>query len=149
MLELTGDALILVVRLTFVGLLYLFLGLVALAAAREARRLARAGAVERPSAQPAGVVVVDPGTTPFAAGERIALRPITRLGRAPDCTIVLDDTFVSGDHAVVFRRDGGWWIADRGSTNGTAVNDATIHGEAALRSGDVIGIGDVRLRLDA
>jgi hypothetical protein len=147
MLELTGDAVILLMRLALVGLLYLFLASVALASARELRRLARAVPPARTPATQARLIVVHPGATSFSSGEALPLRPITRLGRASDSTIRLDDTFISGEHAVIMLRDGGWWIADQGSTNGTAVNDQPVRGEAELRPGDVVAIGDVRLRL--
>ena len=147
MLELTGGALILVLRLTLVGLPSLFLGWAGLVAVRVLRRLARLGSGTHQPTSPARLVVVEPGATRLAPGAAFPLRPITRLGRSPESTIVLDDTFVSGDHAVIVRRDGGWWIADQGSTNGTAVNDQPVRGDIALSPGDVVVIGDVRLRL--
>lgn len=149
MLELTGEAMILLLRLGLVGLLYLFLGFIALGAVREMRRLAQANAALRPQSVSARLIVVDPGATSLTPGEVLPLRPITRLGRAPDSTIILDDTFISGEHAVIVSRDGGWWIADRGSTNGTLVNDRRIQGEIGLQPGDIVAIGDVRLRLTA
>jgi pSer/pThr/pTyr-binding forkhead associated (FHA) protein len=48
---------------------------------------------------------------------------------------------------VIAQRDGVWWLADCGSTNGTAVNDRPVHGEVELRLGDVVAIGDVRLKV--
>jgi pSer/pThr/pTyr-binding forkhead associated (FHA) protein len=39
------------------------------------------------------------------------------LGRNPECTLVLDDDYASGRHARIFRRDGGWFVEDLGSTN--------------------------------
>jgi pSer/pThr/pTyr-binding forkhead associated (FHA) protein len=147
MLELTGDAMILLLRLVLVGLLYLFLGSIALAAARELRKLAQAASPARPTQPAARLIVVDPGATSYTPGETLPLRSITRLGRAADSTIILDDTFISAEHAVIVQRDGGWWIADRGSTNGTSVNDQRVHGEAALKPGDLVAIGDVRLRV--
>jgi len=147
MLELTGDALILFLRLTLVGLLYLFLGWVGLVVARDLRRLARIAPPMHQPATPPRLIVVEPGATSLARGDAFPLRPITRLGRSAESTIVLDDTFVSGNHAVVVRRDGGWWITDQGSTNGTAVNDQPVRDEAGLQPGDIVAIGDVRLRL--
>ena len=64
---------------------------------------------------------------------RKAPGPVTKLGRAAENTIVLDGTFVSAEHAVIVQRDGGWWLTDRGSTNGTAVNDRPVQGEIGLR----------------
>lgn len=147
MLELTGDAMILLLRLVLVGLLYLFLGSIALAAARELRKFAQAVPPIRPILAAARLIVVDPGATSYTPGEMLPLRPITRLGRAADSTIILDDTFISGEHAVIVQREGGWWIADRGSTNGTSVNEQLVRGEVGLQPGDLVGIGDVRMRL--
>jgi hypothetical protein len=147
MLELTGDAMILLMRVALVGLLYLFLGSVALVAARDLRRLASSVPSARPPAAAAQLIVVVPGTTSYTPGDALPLRPITRLGRSADSTITLDDTFISAEHAVIVLRDGGWWIADQGSTNGTAVNDRPVEGEAELRPGDIVAVGDVRLRL--
>ena len=60
---------------------------------------------------------------------------------------MLDDTFVSAEHAVIVQRDGTWWVSDRGSTNGTAVNERQVQGEVGLTPGDVVAIGDVRLKI--
>ena len=147
MFELTAEAIILLLRLALVALLYLFLGAVALMATRELGRLARP-----PTAAPyvgprARLIVIDPGATSLTPGEALPLRPVTRLGRSEENTIVLDDTFISAEHAVIVQRDGTWWLSDRGSTNGTAVNEQPVQGEVGLTPGDIVAIGDVRLRI--
>jgi hypothetical protein len=147
MFEMTAEALILLLRLALVGLLYLFLASIALAAARELRRLARYEPSGGPSRHTPHLVVVSPGATTLTPGDALPLRPITRLGRSAESTIVLDGTFVSAEHAVIAQRDGGWWLSDRGSTNGTVLNDRPVHGEVELRLGDVVAIGDVRLKV--
>lgn len=147
MFELTAEAMILILRLALVALLYLFLGAVALTAARELRRLAHAPASGHQVVPRARLVVVDPGATSLTAGDALPLRPVTRLGRSEENTIVLDDTFISAEHAVIMQRDGTWWLSDRGSTNGTAVNEQPVQGEVGLVTGDVVGIGDVRLKI--
>ena len=147
MFELTAEAMILLLRLALVALLYLFLGAVALAGARELGRLAQSAAAPHPAVPRARLIVVDPGATSLTPGEVLPLGPVTRLGRSEENTIVLDDTFVSAEHAVILQRDGTWWLADRGSTNGTAVNEQPVHGEVGLVVGDVVAIGDVRLKL--
>ena len=147
MFELTAEAVILLLRLALVALLYLFLGAVALMAARELRRLARPDAAVRQTVPRARLIVVDPGSTSLTPGDALPLRPVTRLGRSAENTIVLDDTFVSAEHAVIVQRDGAWWVSDRGSTNGTAVNERPVHGEVGLAPGDVVAIGDVRLKI--
>lgn len=147
MFELTAEATILLLRLAFVGLLYLFVGLVVLAAARELRRAGRLAADARPPRQAARLIVVDPGDTSLLPGEALPLRPVTQLGRAEGNTIVLNGTYISAEHAAIIQRDGAWWLSDCGSTNGTVVNERPISGEVGLTPGDVVGIGDVRLRI--
>jgi hypothetical protein len=147
MFELTAEAIILLLRLALVALLYLFLGAVALMAARELRRLARPETSAGYTAPRARLIVVDPGATSLKPGETLPLRPVTRLGRSEENTIVLDDTFISAEHAVIVQRDGSWWLSDRGSTNGTAVNERPVQGEVGLEAGDVVAIGDVRLKI--
>ena len=147
MFELTAEAMILLLRLALVALLYLFLGAVALMASRELRRLARSGSAASPAVPRARLIVVDPGATSLRPGEMLPLRPVTRLGRSEENTIVLDDTFISAEHAVIVQRDGTWWLSDRGSTNGTALNERQVHGEVGLAPGDVVAIGDVRLKM--
>ncbi|MCC7366892.1 MAG: FHA domain-containing protein [Chloroflexi bacterium] len=147
MFELTAEAIILLLRLALIGLLYLFVALVVVAAGRELRRAALAAPDARVRGPGARLVVVDPGDTSLIPGETLSLRPVTRLGRAEGNTIVLDGTYISADHAAIIQRDGSWWLADRGSTNGTALNDRPVNGEVGLTPGDVIGIGDVRLRI--
>ncbi len=147
MFELTAEATIVLLRLAFVGLLYLFVGFVVLAAARELRRASRLTTDDRTARPAAKLVVVDPGDTSLLPGEALPLRPVTRLGRSEGNTIVLDGTYISAEHAAIIQRDGSWWLSDRGSTNGTVVNERPVNGEVGLTPGDVVGIGDVRLRI--
>ena len=156
MLELTADVTIFVLRLALLALLYLFLLLVVGSVRRDLRRTAaattpahgasRAG-VPGGGAASARLVVLDPGETGLDPGAALPLRPVTRLGRSHESTIVLNDKMVSAEHAVISFRDGAWWLADRGSTNGTLVNDQQVRGEVGLATGDVIGVGNIRLEL--
>jgi hypothetical protein len=72
----------------------------------------------------------------------------TRIGRAPGNNIVLDDGFVSAEHALLSRREGRWWLEDLGSRNGTLLNDLPLEETAVVGVGDVITIGDVALRIE-
>ena len=45
-----------------------------------------------------------------------------RIGRGLDCHVVLSDPLTSRVHAVIERRDGGWFVRDASSRNGTYVN---------------------------
>jgi len=67
---------------------------------------------------------------------------LTWVSRAPGedsatvRTIVIRDDTISRDHALIQYRDHGYWISDRGSANGTFVNDAQIRSERLLKHGD-------------
>ncbi|MEO8274110.1 MAG: DUF3662 and FHA domain-containing protein [Chloroflexota bacterium] len=72
----------------------------------------------------------------------------TRIGRAPECELVLKDSRVSRRHARLQARDGVLVLADLGSTNGTRVNGHRVT-EVVLGAGDRILIGDTNLLVEA
>ncbi len=67
------------------------------------------------------------------------------LGRAEDCSLVLDDMLSSSHHARVYRENRAWWVKDLQSSNGTLLNGRLIE-EAALNEGDLLEIGESRFR---
>jgi Nif-specific regulatory protein len=71
---------------------------------------------------------------------------IIRLGRNRSCTIVLADRFASRTHAEIFAEEGRWKLRPMQTTNGTRVNGQRVHREMSLEDGQLIGIGDVRIR---
>lgn len=70
--------------------------------------------------------------------------PVTRLGRAADCEISLDDITVSRWHAEVLRDGDEYRVRDAGSLNGTYVNSERID-EATLHQGDELQVGKFRM----
>jgi hypothetical protein len=78
------------------------------------------------------------------AGEMFHPGGETTIGRSPDCGIFLDDVTVSRKHAVLVERDGGFFIEDQGSLNGTFVNRKRVEA-AQLEDGDELQIGKYRL----
>jgi len=78
------------------------------------------------------------------AGETFHPEQLTTIGRSPDCGIFLDDVTVSRKHAVLTERDGGFFIEDQGSLNGTFVNRKRVE-SALLEDGDELQIGKYRL----
>ena len=86
------------------------------------------------------LVVVEPKE---AKGRAYALQEEQTVGRAAGCQITLDDTYVSQLHARVFAKDGGWFVEDLGSTNGTYLNTKRVSGPLAVKRGDRIKIGAV------
>ncbi len=68
------------------------------------------------------------------------------IGQAADNDLALPfDRTVSRVHAVLERVASRWVIRDLGSRNGTFVNGDRIFGERAIRPGDEIRVGTVRL----
>lgn len=65
-----------------------------------------------------------------------------RIGRHPDNEVHIDSMAVSRNHCVLSRApQGGWIVEDLGGSNGTYVNGARVQQRAAVRDGDVLGIG--------
>jgi hypothetical protein len=69
----------------------------------------------------------------------------TRISRRPGLdsnssrTLVIDDSNISRNHALIECRDDGFWIADLGSVNGTYVNNERVSEQPQpLRSGDTV-----------
>lgn len=69
------------------------------------------------------------------------------IGRAPECTLVLDDEFASSRHARIFARPEGWFVEDLGSRNGTFLGGAKLTGTAPVSVGSVLRIGRTILEL--
>ena len=84
----------------------------------------------------------------MTTGIEYPLLQLTSLGRAPTNTITIDDTFASGEHALVAMRNGQWWLEDRESRNGTTLNEIPISQPVVITDGDIIGIGQMRFRLE-
>ena len=67
-------------------------------------------------------------------------RGVTTIGSDPGSAVVLHGPGVSRKHAGIRRVDGGFELADLGSTNGTYVNGEKV-AKRVLKPGDVIRIG--------
>jgi hypothetical protein len=65
------------------------------------------------------------------------------IGRKAHNDIHLDGAAVSGEHAVIITLGSDSFLEDLHSTNGTQVNQATVH-KCVLRDGDEIGIASYR-----
>lgn len=71
-----------------------------------------------------------------------------RIGRAPECELVLKDSRVSRRHARLQARGGVLVLTDLGSTNGTRVNGNRVS-EVVLGVGDRIQVGDTSIVVGA
>ncbi|MDQ4145670.1 MAG: FHA domain-containing protein [Actinomycetota bacterium] len=83
-------------------------------------------------------------------GDEIELTGVAlKIGRRPQETqITLDDPAVSWLHAEVTLHSGGLYLRDLGSRNGTFVNGELVSIPTALRSGDVIRVGNTDLAFE-
>src|SRR5690606_24131891 len=84
----------------------------------------------------------------YVAIQSYPLLPLTSIGRSPTNTIVIDDDFASGEHALVALRNGQWWLEDRQSRNGTTINGVPITQPVIITDGDIIGVGNMQFRLE-
>jgi len=144
------DVAVLALRLALVVVLYLFLWLVVRAAWRALQREGRAAPVAPPiESRSTGLrlLVLEAGGSNLPPGGLIEVADGATFGRAERASVVVADPAVSAEHARLQRMRGRWVIADLGSTNGTLVNQALVRGEAALVPGDVLGLGNVRLKV--
>ena len=51
-------------------------------------------------------------TSESRQGAKYNLGSTTSVGRAPDCEIVIDDTYISNKHARVYRNEGAFLVED-------------------------------------
>ena len=69
------------------------------------------------------------------------------IGRSKSCDIVIPDDSVSRDHAVLMRREEGWFVSDTDSHLGVRVRGKKISEPTLVQIGDKIKIGPVTLIL--
>ena len=69
------------------------------------------------------------------------------LGRTAENDVHIPERQVSRRHAVISCQDGRFSINDRGSTNGTFVNDKKVEDEQPLRVGDEVRLFTTVIRL--
>ena len=155
------EEVLLILKIAFLVLLYLFIWRIVRTAARDLR-LPQESFVLAPSSPAAQQLAAAVGRSssgrlivlksPAAAeGQELALNaaPVT-VGRAGQNDLGLDaDEFASARHARFEPRRDGVWVEDIGSTNGTYVNGVRLDGPRRLKLGDVVRIGETDLRFDA
>lgn len=150
---------LLVLKILFLVLLYLFIWRIVRSAARDVS-LPQESFVLAPGSVPglggrepqfdAGrlVVVKSPA---LEEGEELTLdSSALLLGRGSRNDVDLGrDEYASTEHARIEPRRDGVWLEDVGSTNGTYLNGIRLVRPKRLTAGDVVRIGETELRYDA
>jgi pSer/pThr/pTyr-binding forkhead associated (FHA) protein len=155
------ESTLLLLKIAFLVLLYLFIWRIVRSAARDLRlpqesmilrpqQAASAGLVPHASAQELGRLVVL--TSPaLEEGDVVALdsRPLT-VGRGGTNDVPLaSDEYASSRHARFEARRDGVYVEDIGSTNGTFVNGIRLTRDRRLAPGDVVRVGETDLRFES
>jgi len=140
------EVILLLFRLLSAGLLLAFLGLFAWLIYRD---LQMTTAVLNQKHQVVGKLRVIANELDLPAIDTLfPLHPLTSIGRAQSATIVIDDNYISQEHALLTERNGQWWLEDLDSRNGTLLNGVQLTESAVISSGDLITIGSVQLKVE-
>lgn len=100
----------------------------------------------RAKARPTRLVLTNGPNEGFAAD---LSGGVVIIGRSSDCAIILDDDYVSTRHAQVLAdSEGGFYVEDLGSTNGTYVNGRRITAATTVTTAESIRIGRTVLQLE-
>ena len=149
---------LLVLKLAFLVLLYLFIWRIVRSAARDVRMpqesfILAPGSVpglgqEQPRVETGRLVVVK--SPALAEGDELTLNSSALLlgrGSGNDVNLARDE-YASSKHARVEPRRDGVWVEDVGSTNGTYLNGIRLTRAKKLAPGDVVRIGETELRYE-
>ena len=162
MLASTGVAeVLLVLKIAFLVLLYLFVVRVIRSAGSERQApsqdsmiltpaAARAAGLGRGKQTRKSVRLVVRRSPSLEEGDEFPLNsaPVT-VGRGGQNDLVLaGDEFASARHARIEMRGDGAWVQDLDSTNGTYVNGSRVAGAQRLDGGDVLRVGETDLLVE-
>ena len=149
---------LLVLKLAFLVLLYLFIWRIVRSAARDVR-MPQESFVLAPGSVPGlgqGDPQVDSGrlvvvrSPALEEGDELSLDSSALLvGRGAHNDVDLTaDEYASSEHARIEPRRDGVWLEDVGSTNGTYLNGIQLTRAKRLTPGDVVRIGETELRYE-
>ncbi len=127
------DVILAILRIIFLGLVYLFVWQVARAigahlgiSVRKRRREGNRILFVRSESQ---------------QGQETEITDVTVMGRSEESDLVLADPYASEFHMRLVANESGMMLHDLGSTNGTYVNGRRITAPTELRRGDNIQVG--------
>ena len=156
------DQALLILKIAFIVLLYLFIWRIVRSASRDFRtgsgmlpaqesvlmRPTEAASLGLTSVKRAKLVVIK--SPALDAGEEVPVDSMpVAIGRGGQYEIPLDgDEFASAQHARFESRRDGLWVEDIGSTNGTFVNGARVTTPRRLSNGDIVRVGQTDFRVE-
>ncbi len=127
------DIILALLRIIFLGLVYLFVWQVARAIG------AHLGISLRRNRREGTKVVMIKSET--QQGTELEVADVTVLGRSPEADVLLDDPYASEFHMRLVAQENGMVLHDLGSTNGTYINGRRVTAPTTLRRGDTIQVG--------
>jgi hypothetical protein len=150
---------LLLLKIAFLVLLYLFIWRIVRSAARDLRLPQESmilspqqasALLPQPAARVQGKLVVV-GSPALEQGDTVTLDShALRVGRSGDNELPIEsDEYASAHHARFEPRRDGVYVEDIGSTNGTFVNGIRLTRERRLTPGDVVRIGETDLRFES
>jgi hypothetical protein len=152
------DEVLLILKIAFLVLLYMFIWRIVRTASRDLR-LPQESFILAPSAA-AGVQASRSGprtgrlvvvkSSDLERGEDFELNSAQlTIGRGNQNDIAIaTDEYASARHARFEPRQDGVWVQDLGSTNGTYLNGARLDRPRRLTQGDVVRVGETDLRYE-
>jgi pSer/pThr/pTyr-binding forkhead associated (FHA) protein len=93
----------------------------------------------------AKLVILSPGMTGRSHELKVDK---TTIGRVDDNTFPIAESSVSSHHCEILLRGPDVVVNDLNSTNGTFINGDKITGEAVLKPGQILRLGQIELRLE-
>lgn len=133
------DIILAILRIIFLGLVYLFVWQVARAIGSHLGI-----SVKRERKKGTRVLFVRSETQ---QGQEFEVTDALTMGRSDETDVVLDDPYASDFHLRLVAQDGGLMLHDLGSTNGTYVNGRRASAPTQLRHGDTIQVGKTVLEI--
>ncbi len=152
------DEVLLVLKIAFLVLLYLFIWRIVRTASRDLR-LPQESFILAPSgvagvhSSPRGphtgrlVVVKSPDLEEGEDFDLDSAQLTIGRGRQNDIPIATDE-YASARHARFEPRQDGVWVQDLGSTNGTYLNGTRLDRPRRLTQGDIVRVGETDLRFE-
>lgn len=127
------DIILALLRIIFLGLVYLFVWQVARAIGTHLGI-----SVRRRRKEGTRVLFV---RSEGQRGQEFEVSDAIVMGRSDETDVVLDDPYASEFHLRLVAQENGLMLHDLGSTNGTYVNGRRVSAPTQLRRGDTIQVG--------